>query len=892
MQDQNSFTIARANRQGLGYHIWLGVIIPGFIILYIELFRWMGSQAPLPFLLLYGSVVIAANIGGIIPGLIGSVVASGFIIYAAITSFGPTSLTGGPVQVVLGILFLFSNAFLFGRTRNRNRTLIAQLNDQQYSLEALVNTRESELLRKNRLVTALYHITTHITAPEDTEAIMSMLGEELKQLGLFTILAPYDPENHSFVIKYASFNSRIRKLAENVVGVPLLGFHLTPENWSAYEDIIKNKQPLFQKNLISQATFALKSVSSSMVMQAFTLAGLSEQTAGVYVPLLVEQQVMGLLMLWGDDIQQSDMEVFTIFGSQVAVMIEKNRLLQQAHKNEEQFRDLLESAPDPIVIVDKNGRIILVNQQTEIMFGYPRKELVGELVEILMPEVLHSIHKEHRQKYIVNPHMRTMGKGMVLTGQRKDGTQIPVEISLSPLKTPDGILVTGVMRDVTLRQERERELELLNKVISTGASRYNEQEILRAVCTAIAQYFDVPQVALALLDESHSFETVVAEYLAPKRPSALNVKIPVEGNPAMHAVLTSGKPVAVYDVQSDPLTIPIKDILHERGTQSLLIIPVPIRGQAVGTLGIDSLMPRKFTNREIQLGQVVAEELGRALETTRLYERLRAHTADLEDEIARRTLDIKKANERLQELDKVKSKIVSDVSHELRSPIASLQMYLDLLDRGKNEKRPYYMQVLGSQLNRLQQLVEDILDLSRLEMSKELEIGLESVDINEVIVQVGTLLYPRAEAASLNLIFLPEADLPEIWAERNQLTQIITNLVTNAINYTYSGEVRITASLNSTKTHVVLNVKDTGMGIESEDLDYIFDRFYRGQHTKRVDIPGTGLGLGIVKEIVELHQGYIEVESEVGKGSVFKVYLPTHEMMRQKVDTDVIAGSI
>jgi two-component system sensor histidine kinase BaeS len=136
-----------------------------------------------------------------------------------------------------------------------------------------------------------------------------------------------------------------------------------------------------------------------------------------------------------------------------------------------------------------------------------------------------------------------------------------------------------------------------------------------------------------------------------------------------------------------------------------------------------------------------------------------------------------------------------------------------------------------------------------------------------VAEQVVVAQRPRAEAAGLELLFEPGEDLTPVWGECNRLTQVVTNLVANAINYAPAGRVRVTTRLDRAHGQACLQVEDTGMGIEPEDLPYLFDRFYRGLRASQSEVPGTGLGLAIAKEIVGLHGGEIEVESRVREGS-------------------------
>jgi signal transduction histidine kinase len=202
-----------------------------------------------------------------------------------------------------------------------------------------------------------------------------------------------------------------------------------------------------------------------------------------------------------------------------------------------------------------------------------------------------------------------------------------------------------------------------------------------------------------------------------------------------------------------------------------------------------------------------------------------------------------------------------------------MRLYLDLLEQGKPEKRGQYLATLKRQLGHLEQLVEDILDLSRLERHK-MNFEFAPVNLNQVLEEVTMAHRVRAEAASLTLRLEAEPGLPLVAGIHDQLIRVITNLVANAINYTITGEVIVSAFLAADAGQICLQVKDTGLGISEDDLPHLFDRFYRGHNVSRSNIPGTGLGLAIVKEIVELHGGRIEVESTEGQGSTFQVWLP------------------
>ncbi len=244
----------------------------------------------------------------------------------------------------------------------------------------------------------------------------------------------------------------------------------------------------------------------------------------------------------------------------------------------------------------------------------------------------------------------------------------------------------------------------------------------------------------------------------------------------------------------------------------------------------------------------------------------------------------------LQELDRMKDHFVSNVSHELRTPLANLKLYLSLLEQGRPERRASYLEVMGREVERLERLIVELLDLSRLQSEQRAERPQvrQPVDLQLVIDTVVQNNIAWAESAQEDLQYEgTNGTLPLVYGDPDQLLRALTNLVSNAINYTPpGGQIVVRSEVGRSEQGepewVIIETVDTGIGIPANELPNIFDRFYRGSNVNP-SVPGTGLGLAIIKEIMGLHGGSIEVESEQGRGSTFRLKLPVYEPQEQSV---------
>ena len=305
----------------------------------------------------------------------------------------------------------------------------------------------------------------------------------------------------------------------------------------------------------------------------------------------------------------------------IADITERRRAQEALRESEVALKSIFLAAPTGIGVVF--DRVLKqVNDRFCEMVGYSSDELLGQSARIVYPsdEEYEWVGKE---KYA---QIREHGTGAVETHwRRKDGSIIDVWLSSTPLNPSDlaaGVTFTAL--DITERKRaeeevrhRNRELALLNQIIAASASGLEPEALLEIACRGLAQAFDVPQAAAALLNEEKTQAEVVAEYCVEGRPPALHGIIPVEGNPSFQYLLAHKMPLLVDDARTDSRLASVRELMHRRGTVSLLLLPLIIEGEVIGSLGVDAIKPHHFSPEEVSLAGSVADQLAGALERAR-----------------------------------------------------------------------------------------------------------------------------------------------------------------------------------------------------------------------------------------------------------------------------------
>ena len=282
-----------------------------------------------------------------------------------------------------------------------------------------------------------------------------------------------------------------------------------------------------------------------------------------------------------------------------------------------------------------------------------------------------------------------------------------------------------------------------------------------------------------------------------------------------------------------------------------------------------------YSDQDIKVLEIFAPEASIAIQNALSFEEIRRFNVTLRQEIAKATEELREANDKLKELDKLKDEFLSIASHDLRTPMAAIKSYIWMGLHGRagpiNEKMQRYLDLSYQSAERMINLINDLLNVSRIEAGR-LELSLETANLEEIIQATLEELRSKATEKNIDLGFKALNSIPQVMLDKERFPEIITNLVGNSLKFTpEKGSITVTAESSKDKKEVRINVTDTGMGIAQKDIPTLFAKFHPldKPYVARSTTGGTGLGLYITKNLVELHGGKIGVRSEVGKGSTF-----------------------
>ncbi len=428
-----------------------------------------------------------------------------------------------------------------------------------------------------------------------------------------------------------------------------------------------------------------------------------------------------------------------------------------------------------------------------------------------------------------------------------------------------------------------RQLSTLHQTGAIITSTLEMQKLFSTMLDVLHENLGFHRMVLILKHENEEQAIIVQVSGIPEEyiPMLQNQTFPIVPGTVDETLLIHGQPVLITDLRTigDQLNPVIRSVADILGVTSCIGAPLISHQQVLGYLGADK-GGSPCTQEDLNLLLTIASHVAVAIDNARAYQDMENLAQSLEQRIKDRTADLQSANERLKELDRLKSAFVSIVSHELRTPMTSIkglvENMMDGLTGSLNERQSFYLSRVKHNIERLTRMINDLLDLSRIEAGK-MELQCSAVNMGSLGREVVELLQPLAKERDLSLHAEIIDPIPLIQADRDKLIQILTNLITNAIKFTNtSGTVSVNVQLQEDGS-VITAVQDTGCGIPLEEQHTIFERFYRGQ-TSDVKNRGAGLGLAITKSLVELHHGSIWVSSSPGEGSRFCFTIPPQPM--------------
>jgi PAS domain S-box-containing protein len=539
-------------------------------------------------------------------------------------------------------------------------------------------------------------------------------------------------------------------------------------------------------------------------------------------------------------------------------VIERKQAERTLRLSEERFSRFMQHLPGLAWIKDLQGRYVYANEAALQVFRRRPEEIYGKSDdEIFPPETAAQFRANDRQALASES-----GVQLIESLEHEDGMLHYSIVSKFPIPGPDGkmALIGGMAIDITERKRAEQDAHFLADASAALAGLVDYESTLQKVARlAVPEFAD--WCAVDMLDESGNLRRLAVAHVDPSKVELaheLHRRYPADpaSGQGVWNILRTGKSEIIHEIHEELLTSRVKDaerlrIVRELGLKSYMGVPLSVRGRVLGVMTfIAAESGRRYDTAGLEMAEDLAHRAAVAIENARLYQAAR-------------------------EADRRKDEFLALLGHELRNPLAPIANALNVLklpgaDAAITQRA---REMMERQVEHMVRLVDDLLDVSRI-MRGKVELRRQQVELATVIARAVEASQPiiDAEGHQLTVTLPPEP----LWVNGDlvRLAQVVNNLLNNAAKYTdRGGEIRLTAAREDGEA--VVRVRDTGIGIAPELLPRLFDMFFQAERRTKESQGGLGIGLSLVKRLVELHGGSVAAHSDgPGTGSEFVVRLP------------------
>jgi PAS domain S-box-containing protein len=592
------------------------------------------------------------------------------------------------------------------------------------------------------------------------------------------------------------------------------------------------------------------------------------------VPLRSKQVVSGVIAIQSYDhgtrITEQHKEILSILATQVASAVE--RFL--AEREIQKFKLGLDRSDNAVFMTDLEGVIEYANPAFEKVYGFSPEEAVGKTPRIIKSGLLSDEQYKHFWETLLSG-------GTVsaeITNKTKNGTLIPIAGTNSPIFDERGKAIgfLAVHQDITERKLSEEILQRRNDYLAASSeigrlvtSTLDLNTIFTRTVNLISERFGFYYAAIYIIEET-GFNAVLREATgeAGEKMKAQRYSAVVGSNSIVGKVAEGIEPRLVNDTDLEPLYVPNPFLLD---TRAEVAIPLRIGSRIVGVIDIQSTQAYAFTKDDLSVLQSLADQVAVAIDNARSYELSQQLIKDL------------------REVDQLKSQFLANMSHELRTPLNSIigfsRVILKGIDGPVSDMQQQDLTAIYNSGQHLLGLINDILDLARIEAGK-MELNFEEVHLADMATSVMSTAKGLVKEKPIQLLQRIPANMPAVRGDTMRVRQVLLNLISNASKFTDEGSITVEALVQkgpTGKMEALINVIDTGPGISIEDQKRLFQAFSQVDGSATRKSGGSGLGLSICANLVQLHGGRIGIHSGAGTGSTFWFTLPLYNQPQQEI---------